>query len=84
MAYNRMKSASRQQEIEDRQAEMAAVDNGTWPRDLDDDMRWGVNKSFNDMAERAAWARKMCDLDVQYLRGIPPRIVSGELAGWEL
>lgn len=82
--YNRMKAESRKQEIADRKAEIAAIDNGTWPRNIDDDMRWGPNKTFRDMAEKAQYVRTLCVDEVAYLNGIPPRIVSGELKGWEL
>ena len=81
--YNRTKSASRQQELADRKDEIAAIDNGTWPRDMDDEYRWGALRSFHDMAEKAAYARSLCTLDVEYLEGIPARIATGELLGWE-
>ncbi len=81
--YNRMKNASRQQEITDRKAEIAAIDGGTWPRDMNDEYRWGVNKTFHDMTEKAVYARSLCLTEVEYLEGIPARIAAGELPGWE-
>lgn len=81
--YNRTKAASRKQEIEDRKAEIAAIDAGTWPRDLDDAMRWGANKTFHDAAEKAEYARTGCWAEVVYLEDIPARIEAGELPGWE-
>lgn len=82
-SYNRMKVADRKREIDDRKAEIAAIDAGTWPRDLDDDMRWGICHHFRDAAEHAAYARRMCLDVVDYLEAIPARIKAGELPGWE-
>jgi hypothetical protein len=81
--YNRTKAESRQQEIEERKAEIAAIDAGEWPRDLNDDMRWGVFMRFNDMAEKTDYARRLCVETLEYLEGIPARINAGELPGWE-
>lgn len=81
--YNRTKAADRQREITDRKAEITAIDAGTWPRDLDDDMRWGATKTFHDAAEKAAYARALCVDEVAYLQGIPARVQAGELPGWE-
>lgn len=82
-SYNRMKRADREREIADRKAEIAAIDQGTWPRDIDDDFRWGANRYFHDNAEKAAYARKLCMDDVTYLEGIPGRIALGYLQNWE-
>jgi len=83
VSYNYMKRADRERAIADRKAEIAAVDAGQWPRDLDDEMRWGVNKHFHDRAEKAAYARKLCADEVAYLEGIPARIEAGFLQNWE-
>lgn len=82
--YNRMKAESRKQEITDRKAEIAAVNNGLWPRDLDDEMRWGSTKTFHDMAEKAQYAKDMCWSVVFYLGDVQKRLESGELPGWEM
>lgn len=82
-SYNRMKAADRAREMADRMAEVEAIDNGTWPRSLDDDMRWGPNQRFHDVTEKATYARKLCMADVTYLEAIPARVVAGELPGWE-
>ena len=82
--YNRMKSASRACEITDRKAELGAIEAGTWPRSLDDDMRWGSQRYFRDMAEKAAYVRPLLEAEITYLEGIPSRIKAGELPGWEL
>lgn len=81
--YNRTKAESRKQEIADLKAEIAAIDTGKWPRDIDDNMRWGPNKTFHDMAEKAKYVRDLCVKEVGYLEGIPARIAAGELSGWE-
>lgn len=83
--YNRMKAESRRQEIADLKAELAAIDNGTWPRDLNDDFRWGSQWYFYDLPEKAAYVKGIITNEVAYLENIPARIVSGELTdGWEL
>ena len=80
--YNRMKAESREQEIKDRTAEVASIDAGKWPRDIDDDMRWGVNKTFHDVAEKAMYARRLCVSELAYLKGLTARTKAGELPGW--
>lgn len=82
--YNRMKAADRAREIEDRKAEIVAIDNHTWPRDINDDMRWGANRTFYDVPQKAAWVRALCESEVAYLEGVPSRIEAGELPGWEI
>ena len=82
-SYNRTKADSRRQEIADLTAEIVAIDAGSWPRDTDDAMRWGVGMSFYSHADKAAHARRMCTGAVSYLQGIPARIAAGELPGWE-
>jgi len=77
------KRASRQQVLADHKAELAAIDAGQWPRDIDDYMRWGSNKAFRDMQERRAYVRAILAREVGYLEGIPRRVVKGELPGWE-
>ena len=84
-AYNRMKPADRAREVLSLQAELAAIDNGTWPRDLNDDFRWGSQRYFHDKAEKAAYVRGILTSEIAYLENIPARIRSGELSGgWEL
>ena len=82
-SYNLTKKADRARMRADRMAEVAAIDAGQWPRDIDDNMRWGACRTFHDMAEKALYARQMCMTEVEYLDGVPTRIVAGELAGWE-
>lgn len=82
-SYNLMKKADRDRQRSNRMAEVDAIDEGRWPRDINDEMRWGATRTFYDGAEKAAYARRMCMADVAYLDGIPDRITAGELPGWE-
>ncbi len=85
--YNRMKAKSRKQEIADRKAEIAAVEDGTWPRDIDDEMRWGSTKTFHDMAEKARYAKDMCNGVLVYMEDLQDRLNAGGdpcLNGWEV
>ena len=82
-AYNLMKRMDRERMLADREAEIAAIDAGMWPRNIDDEYRWGAGVTFRDMAEKAAYARKLCVADVQYLNQIPARIAGGYLTNWE-
>jgi len=79
VCYNRIKKADREREIADRKAEIAAIDAGQWPRDIDDEFRWVANRGFAD-----AYARNLCVAEVAYLEAIPARVASGELTGWEV
>lgn len=82
-SYNLMKSEDRARMKAARLAEVAAIDAGRWPRDINDEMRWGGNRTFHDQAEKAAWARRMCNADLDYLDCLSARIADGELPGWE-
>lgn len=84
-SYNLMKRADRDRLKADRVAEIEAIDSGTWPRDLNDDMRWGAGRHFHDKAEKATYARRMCANEVDYLRDLQRRIDAKvpDLLGWE-
>lgn len=84
-SYNYTKAADRARSRAERQAEIDAVRKGTWPRDIDDSMRWGASKYFHDAQERAEYAAKMCQAEIDYLDGVERRIREGDssLAGWE-
>jgi hypothetical protein len=82
-SYNYMKRADRERALSERKSEIDAIDAGTWPRDINDDMRWGVLLTFHDRAEKAGYARKCCENEVNYLEGIPARIKAGFLQNWE-
>lgn len=78
-SYNLTKAADRARFRADRVAEIAAVDAGTWPRDLDDACRWHAPPRH----DATRHARAMCAADVAYLDGVEERIAKGELPGWE-
>ena len=80
--YNRMKAADRVRERQDRQAELDAIEAGTWPRDIDDQFRWN---NPSDKYTNAEWAARMCRADIDYLNDLDTRIDQGDptLRGWE-
>ena len=91
-AYDLTKTADRARLRRDRQAEVAAVDAGRWPRDIDDRFRWNPSMYLNpylssttaaDVA--AKHAKKMCAAEVAYLDDVERRLRDGDpsLAGWE-
>lgn len=84
-SYNMTKAADRARCRADRQAEIDAVRAGTWPRDINDSMRWGAMKVFIDAKEHAEYARKMCQAEIDYIDGVDARIKAGDpsVAGWE-
>ena len=84
--YNFAKAADRARCRAARQAEIAAIDAGTWPRDIDDAMRWGATKCFPSVAARAAFAREMCASEVAYVDGVDARIRAGDpsVSDWEV
>ena len=84
-SYNFSKAADRARCRAERAAEVAAVDAGAWPRDINDDMRWGVMRTFYDAAGKATYARAMCVAEIEYIDGVDVRIKAGDpsVAGWE-
>jgi hypothetical protein len=67
-AYNLMKQEDRKRMREDRLAEIQAVQNGTWPRDIDDSVRWSKGTP--------EYARRMCQDGISYLDDLEFRIDS--------
>jgi len=63
-AYNLQKSEDREALRQERQSELDACLAGTWPRDINDTMRW--NPPFG--IEPVKWAAKMCQLELAYLK----------------
>ena len=83
--YNRMKAEDRAREIADLQSELDAIDIGIWPRDVNDDVRWGATRSFRDRTEKAAHVRPILIAEIKMLKDIPARIIAGELpTGWQV
>jgi hypothetical protein len=62
-AYNLAKPEGREALRADRQSELDSVKDGTWPRDLNDIMRWSPPRG----TDPSAWAVKMCRADLDYL-----------------
>jgi len=70
---NLMKSADRAEARAKAQAELDAINEGRWPRDIDDEMRW-VNPRLAPTA---------LSQEINYLGNVNARILAGELPGWE-
>jgi len=87
-SYNFMKAADRARCRADRMAEIEAVENGTWPRDIDDLLRWSnaphLPPSENHLV-RAEHAARMCRGEVIWIDYLETRITEGDptLVGWE-
>jgi hypothetical protein len=89
--YNFMKRADRQRLRQDREAEIQAVRDGLWPRDIDDRMRWNckdTNPYFSAAENRrimAEYAARMCQREVDYLDDLERRLAADDpdLVGWE-
>lgn len=90
-SYNFARRADRDRCRADRQAEIDAVVEGRWPRNLDDEYRW-LNAPVNPYLSaahnakiRADYARSMCEAEINYLNDVDARIAAGDesLAGWE-
>lgn len=62
--YNLTTAEGREALRADRQGELDAIRAGTWPRDLNDAMRWNPPRGL-DPADHAA---RMCVVDLAYLR----------------
>ena len=79
--YNLMKPADRARYKADHQAELEAVQQGKWPRDLADSLRW-VHYPTGQQAE---YAGKMCRAGINYIEDLERRIAAGdpELAGYQ-
>lgn len=80
-SYNLMKKADRDRMHEDRKAELDAILDGTWPRNLDDQMRWTAPRGTDTID----WAKRMCLGDMAYLDNLEQRIAAGAegLEGYE-
>jgi hypothetical protein len=74
-SYNLMKAADRQKYANDRQAELTSLDDGSWPRDSNDALRWS--------SRHPAYVREVVQADLNWVKGVNPRILAGELPGWE-
>ena len=91
-SYNLQNAASRAQYRAGYEAELAAAQDGTWPRDLNDQMRWqNLPKMPYDppevvQAAHRAYVARICKQELDYLDDLERRIRAGspDLAGYEL
>jgi len=81
---NLMKAKDRATERAARQAELEACQDGTWPRNINDEFRWLRAPTKNRRIEREH-AAKMCALSIVYLDSVDRRIAAcdPDFAGWE-
>lgn len=76
--YNLMKKADREQYRADHQAELDAVNDGTWPRNINDQMRW-IQGSGPEYAARC------CKSAIEGINDTERRLAAGDpdLKCWE-
>ena len=63
--YDLRKAEDRERMRQERQAELTAINEGRWPRDINDSMRWNPGYGYTHKPEK--WAAKMCKADIEYL-----------------
>ena len=88
---NAMKAQDRAEMRAARQAELDACLDGSWPRDINDQMRWLRAPTSPFLSARAnrrieqEHAARICQSEIDYLDGINQRIAAGDpdLHGWE-
>lgn len=91
-SYNLHKAADRARYRQDHADELAAVEAGCWPRDINDQMRW-VNIPSMPYAPPAVvkkateeYVARMCRFAIAYIDGLESRIKAADpnLTGHEL
>jgi hypothetical protein len=70
-SYSLTKAADRKRYRQDHVDELEATKNGTWPRDINDEMRW-IN------GDGPAYAARMCRAAIDYIDGLEQRIKDGD------
>jgi len=75
-SYNLTKPEDREQYRKDHADELAACKDGSWPRDINDDMRW-IHANGN-LKQRQAYAARMCQSAIDYIDGLEKRIAEGD------
>ena len=80
-SYNMLKKADRHRELQERKDELLAVQEGRWPRNLDDTYRWSPQRSYTG----SEWAARVCTSQIAYLEDLEKRIAAGDpdLDGYE-
>lgn len=73
-SYNLEKVADRDRIRKERAEELLAVQEGRWPRDIDDLLRW----SRRD----ALYAGHMCKIEIAYIDDLEKRIARGDSDLW--
>lgn len=81
-SYNLTKPEDRTRFRQDHAAELAAVEAGTWPRDINDAFRWIHGSPPEHTAQYAA---RMCRSAIEYIDDLEARIAAGdpEVASYE-
>jgi len=70
-SYNLGKPEDRNRYRQDHASELAAVEEGSWPRDINDQMRWIRDPS-------PVYAAKMCRFAIAYIDDLEARIARGD------
>lgn len=71
---NLLKKDGREAERIDRQSELDACRQGSWPRDLNDEQRWTTPTNWHPKD----WAAHMCKIQLQYLKDLEERIAAND------
>ena len=68
--YDLKRPEDRSRMAKERQEELSAIENGSWPRDTNDLLRWSRMEK--------GYASKMCRAELAYLANLDLRIAEGE------
>lgn len=63
-AYNLNTARGCKNLLLDRKSELAAIKRGSWPRDINDVMRWSAPQGTSPKA----WAARMCKAEIEYVK----------------
>ena len=73
-SYDLTQPCDRKHFRQDRVNELAAIRDGAWPRDVNDDMRW--IHAHGDIEQRRAYAARMCQSAIDYVDDLERRIAA--------
>lgn len=78
---NLMKAADRQERIAQCQTALEAINQGVWPRNINDLFAWTPPRNQS----LTVYAARMYQHEIDYLRGVNMRLSQGDpsLQGWE-